>query len=76
MPECTYCEQTFEDNEAYLAHLAEEHEDALGRIETRRVAAFRTASSSRRIPPWLLLLLLILNSLLLAGVVFVLVSTG
>jgi hypothetical protein len=64
------------DDETYLAHLAEEHDDALGRIDTRRVDAFQTESLSRRIPPWLLVLLLILNSLLLASVVFALVSAG
>lgn len=76
MPECTYCEQTFADDEAYLAHLAEDHYDELGRIDTHRVDAFGADTKSRRIPPRLLIVIVIVNILLLAGIVFALTSVG
>jgi hypothetical protein len=38
VPDCEYCSATFEDDDAYLDHLAENHEDRLGPIERRRVA--------------------------------------
>jgi len=38
MPECDYCEATFDGEEAYLRHLGADHEEQLGRIEQRRVA--------------------------------------
>lgn len=37
MKECDYCEASFDDDEAYTAHLAAEHENELGRIDRRRV---------------------------------------
>jgi hypothetical protein len=38
MPECDYCGGSFEDEDAYLGHLAAEHEGDLSRIDQRRVA--------------------------------------
>lgn len=37
MPDCTYCEDSFDDEQAYLQHLADEHEGELGTIDQRRV---------------------------------------
>jgi len=37
MEECDHCGDTFDDEDAYLAHLAAEHRDELGRIEEKRV---------------------------------------
>lgn len=37
MPDCDYCEASFDDEEEYLAHLQAEHEGELGRIDRRRV---------------------------------------
>lgn len=37
MPDCDYCEASFDDEEAYTAHLGAEHEGELGRIDRRRV---------------------------------------
>ncbi|MEF8814624.1 MAG: hypothetical protein V5A55_12530 [Halovenus sp.] len=37
MEECSYCGQSFDDEEAYLAHLADEHEGELSAIDRRRV---------------------------------------
>lgn len=39
MYECDYCEESFEDEGAYLGHLGASHRDELGRIDRRRVAA-------------------------------------
>lgn len=43
MPDCGYCEASFDDEAAYLDHLREAHADELGPIDQRRVA---TESSS------------------------------
>lgn len=37
MEECDHCGDTFDDEDAYLSHLAGEHRDDLGRIEEKRV---------------------------------------
>jgi hypothetical protein len=37
MPECDYCEKSFEDEDAYLEHLEADHGDELGRIDKRRL---------------------------------------
>jgi len=38
MPDCDYCGEGFADEDAYLDHLAAEHEGELGSIDRRRVA--------------------------------------
>lgn len=37
MPECNYCEESFDDEEAYLRHLEKAHGDELSRVDRRRV---------------------------------------
>lgn len=37
MEECSYCGQSFDEEEAYLAHLADEHGEELSAIDRRRV---------------------------------------
>ncbi|PSP78109.1 hypothetical protein BRC81_08675 [Halobacteriales archaeon QS_1_68_20] len=37
MEDCDYCSETFEDEEAYLRHLRDQHEGELGRIDRQRV---------------------------------------
>ena len=37
MPECDYCGESFGDEDAYLGHLADEHEGDLSPIDQRRV---------------------------------------
>lgn len=46
MPDCDYCDAEFDDEEAYLRHLGDEHEGELKRIDQRRVEEARQASSS------------------------------
>lgn len=50
MPDCDYCDRSFPDEDAYLTHLGEEHEDELGRIDSRRVAGHRSTAGIS-IPP-------------------------
>lgn len=38
MPDCDYCGDAFDDEEAYLHHLRDAHEGELGAIDRRRVA--------------------------------------
>lgn len=40
MPECSYCGETVESEDAHLRHLRDEHEGELGSIDQRRVADF------------------------------------
>lgn len=37
MPECDYCGRAFDDEEALLSHMRDEHEGELSRIDRRRV---------------------------------------
>jgi len=37
MPDCSYCSDSFDDEEAYLRHLEAEHADELGPIDRRRI---------------------------------------
>jgi hypothetical protein len=37
MPDCDYCGASFDDEDAYLAHLDAEHRGELGRIDRRRI---------------------------------------
>lgn len=48
MPDCRYCEDTFEDEDAYLSHLEAEHYDDLSRIDRRRVDQSTSSDSSTR----------------------------
>lgn len=38
MPDCGYCDESFDDEAAYLDHLREAHADELGPIDRRRVS--------------------------------------
>ncbi len=37
MPDCDYCRESFQDEQQYLEHLSDVHEDELGSIDRRRV---------------------------------------
>ncbi|WP_324759755.1 hypothetical protein [Haloarcula montana] len=37
MPECDYCEESFDGEDAYLAHLEDAHQGELGPIDSRRI---------------------------------------
>lgn len=48
MPDCDYCERTFEDEPDHLTHLRDEHGSELGPIDRRRVA--RLEDTERNLP--------------------------
>lgn len=56
MPDCDYCEASFDDEAAYLDHLREVHADELGPIDQRRMAT----ESSRSLPTGPLAIALVL----------------
>lgn len=71
MPECDYCERTFADEDAYLAHLAAEHYEELGRIDHRRVDEFHDAQETLQVP--MPLLAIIVGGLLIVSLAYILV---
>ena len=50
MPECDYCGSSFEEEDAYLTHLGDDHSDELGRVDRRRVEQHRHDESTVDIP--------------------------
>lgn len=76
MPTCAHCGADIDDEEAYLDHLASEHEGELGRIERRRVAD-RLEDESGGIPtgPAVLGVVLLVGVAIVAYVLFVM-DTG
>jgi hypothetical protein len=74
MESCGHCDETFEDEDAYLSHLAAEHEADLTALERRKVEATNTSVSkslSDRMPSggFLVLLVIILFSAALVALV-------
>ena len=50
MPECDYCDRSFDGEGAYLEHLDAEHHGELGRIDRRRVES-HVSSDGVGVPP-------------------------
>ncbi|MDF9746870.1 hypothetical protein [Natrinema salsiterrestre] len=48
MPECEYCDASFEDEERYNTHLETDHYDELGPIDRRRIGAETDDENSDR----------------------------
>lgn len=48
MPDCNYCDESFTDDEAYLAHLRDAHRGELSRIDRRRVESFEAEGGRSR----------------------------
>jgi hypothetical protein len=55
MVECEHCGDAFDSEEAYLDHLAAEHESELGAIDRRRIAAQRGGGDDDGLPTMQLL---------------------
>jgi sulfur carrier protein ThiS len=71
--ECAYCGASFEDDEAYLRHLRDEHRGELGPIEQRRVAELESDDET----PTAAMFGALLGGLLLAGLLgYVLFFSG
>lgn len=65
MPECNYCDSSFDDEDAYLAHLESAHYDDLGPIDRRRIGAQADDGADRPTG------LVVLGSVLVVAVVVV-----
>jgi len=82
MESCSHCEETFEEEDAYLSHLASEHGDDLTALEQRKVEAGNTSVSkavSDRLPSGgilVLVVILLFSAALVAFVSFGLGSGG
>jgi hypothetical protein len=72
MPDCNYCEESFSDEDAYLEHLAEAHdEDELSRIDQRRVGQHTgDGDSDLPIGPIVLVGLILFTAAVIAYVAF------
>jgi hypothetical protein len=72
MPDCSYCEASVDDEQAYLRHLDEEHGDELGAIDQRRVEEGVGGDSGSGLPtgPLVLGFVLVVAAVLVAYVVF------
>jgi hypothetical protein len=71
MPDCSYCEESFGDEDAYLDHLAAAHDDELGPIDRRRVGGGEESGVGTRT-----ILLGIVAVLPIVALVYVLFFTG
>lgn len=77
MPDCEYCEASFDDEDAYLGHLGDEHADELGPIDSRRVAAHDPGDGGGfPVGPAVLVALLVLAGGLVVWVTFFMGSGG
>jgi hypothetical protein len=70
MPECDYCGESLGDKDAYLSHLASEHEGELSAIDQRRVADHDDGGSGFPVGPVVLVGLLGLAGGLVIWVTF------
>ncbi|MFT4948845.1 MAG: hypothetical protein ACI9CA_000972 [Natronomonas sp.] len=50
MEECSYCGQSFDDEAAYAAHLADDHGGELGAIDRRRVEEYEAGTEAGDFP--------------------------
>jgi hypothetical protein len=76
MPECNYCEASFEDEDAYLAHLETEHSDELGPIDRRRVGAGTDEGEADRPTGLIVLGAVLVLAVGVVGLIMVLPSGG
>ncbi len=77
MEDCEYCSDAFDDEDAYLDHLAAEHEGELGRIDRRRVADRDSSDGSGfELGPTVLVGLLVLAGALVVYVTFMMGGGG
>jgi len=76
MPDCDYCKESFGDEDAYLAHLATEHEGELGAIDRRRVESRDGDDGGLSAGPVVLVGLLVLSGVLVVWVTFFMGGNG
>lgn len=71
MPECDYCEASFGDDDAYLDHLAADHEGELSRIDRRRVGDREGEGGGIPVGPAALVGLLVFTAAVVVYVTFI-----
>lgn len=76
MPECDYCDASFGGEEAYLDHLAADHEGELGSIDRRRVADRGGDDEGLALGPVVLVGLLVAAGGLVVWVTFLMGGSG
>jgi len=76
MPDCDHCGASFDDESAYLSHLAAEHADELGPIEQRRVDAVSSDDGGIDAAPIALGVVIIAAAAIVGYVVFVAGGSG
>lgn len=59
MPDCDYCEEAFDSEEAYLQHLATTHEGELSLIDQRRIEDVDVEEEGIEIDPGPIIILII-----------------
>lgn len=75
MPDCDYCSVSFDDEDAYYEHLADEHAGELGAIDQRRVEQHTGGGDDGDVPTGPLILFGVIG-LALAVVVYVILFMG
>lgn len=70
MPDCDYCGASLDDEDAYLAHLEEDHYDELGSIDQRRVDERHDGDDGIAVAPLALGGVVIVAAALVAYVIF------
>jgi len=76
MPECNYCDDSFESEEAYLSHLEDQHLDELGRIDRRRLGLDSTEEDETRATGPLVLVGILVVTVAVVGFVLFSPSNG
>lgn len=77
MPDCSYCEDSFEDERSYLTHLRDDHGGELGTIDQRRVEEELEPDGGRGIPTGPLVLGIVLAiAILIVGYVLFFHGSG
>lgn len=77
MPTCDYCGESFDDEQAYLRHLADAHEGELGAIDRRRVAEeLDDDGSGLPTGPLVLGFVLLISALIVVYVIFFVGGNG
>lgn len=74
MHECDHCSESFEDEEPYLEHVRDEHEEDLGPIEQRRVDAMDDGSDG--VPGFVYAAAVVVGLVLLGGAAVGLLGGG
>lgn len=76
MPTCRYCGDEFEDEDAYLSHLQDVHDDELGRVDRRRVEAAAGDNAPSELRRGAQIAVPVLLVLAVAGILYAVLGTG